>query len=152
MENLTDYCKLYSTTDYNYTVCIIEAHATYLMFIRSVSLLREHAMVSVGFCVVSTVKRAYPLEDATHIALSNFCFEIKHHIWGYSFLMSPTFIFLGTVRRFLESHGENIETVVFAVSDVEEVCGISFSLLCNSPHPLTLLWALSFSYEILVLI
>ncbi len=70
MENLTDYCKL----------CIIEAHATSLMFICSVSLLREHAMVSVGFCVVSTVKRAYPLEDATHIALSNFCFEIKHHI------------------------------------------------------------------------
>lgn len=70
MENLTNYCKL----------CIIEAHATYLMFIRSVSLLREHAMASVGFCVVSTVKRAYPLEDATHIALSNFCFEIKHHI------------------------------------------------------------------------
>ncbi|KAK7153955.1 hypothetical protein R3I94_007346 [Phoxinus phoxinus] len=56
---------------------------------------KEHAMVSVGLCVVSTVKRAYPLEDATHIALR-------------------------TVRRFLENHGENIETVVFAVSDVEE--------------------------------
>ncbi|KTG03911.1 hypothetical protein cypCar_00003310 [Cyprinus carpio] len=27
---------------------------------------------------------------------------------------------VGTVRRFLENHGENIETVVFAVSDVEE--------------------------------
>ncbi|XP_073702091.1 ganglioside-induced differentiation-associated protein 2 [Garra rufa] len=58
-------------------------------------LAKEHAMASVGFCVVSTVKRAYPLEDATHIALR-------------------------TVRRFLENHGENIETVVFAVSDVEE--------------------------------
>lgn len=42
---------------------------------------------------------------------------------------------LGTVRRFLENHGENIETVVFAVSDVEEVCGISFSLLRNSLRP-----------------
>ena len=31
----------------------------------------------------------------------------------------------GTVRRFLENHGECIETVVFAVSDVEEVSGFS---------------------------
>ncbi len=151
MENLTDCCKLYSTTDYNYTVCIIEAHATYLMFIHSVSLLREHAMVSVGFCVVSTVKRAYPLEDATHIALSNFCLKLNITFEVTPFWCPRTFIFLGTVRRFLESHGENIETVVFAVSDVEEVCGISFSLLCNSLHPLTLMCALSFSYEILVL-
>lgn len=36
-----------------------------------ISVRREHAMVSVGFCVISTVKRAYPVEDATHIALSN---------------------------------------------------------------------------------
>lgn len=28
---------------------------------------------------------------------------------------------LGTVRRFLEIHGETIEKVVFAVSEVEEV-------------------------------
>lgn len=27
-------------------------------------------MASVGFCVVSTTKRGYPLEDATHIAFS----------------------------------------------------------------------------------
>uniref|UniRef100_A0A667YTP6 Ganglioside induced differentiation associated protein 2 n=1 Tax=Myripristis murdjan TaxID=586833 RepID=A0A667YTP6_9TELE len=56
---------------------------------------KEQAMVSVGLCVVSTTKRGYPLEDATHIALR-------------------------TVRRFLENYGNNIETVVFAVSDTEE--------------------------------
>lgn len=28
----------------------------------------------------------------------------------------------GTVRRFLEYHGESLEAVVFAVSDNEEVC------------------------------
>lgn len=55
----------------------------------------EQSMTSVGLCVVSTVKRGYPLEDATHIAFR-------------------------TVRRFLENHGEGVETVVFAVSDVEE--------------------------------
>lgn len=27
-------------------------------------------MSSVGFCVVNTTKRGYPLEDATHIAFS----------------------------------------------------------------------------------
>lgn len=27
-------------------------------------------MASVGFCVVTTIKRGYPPEDATHIALS----------------------------------------------------------------------------------
>ncbi|XP_053184492.1 ganglioside-induced differentiation-associated protein 2 [Scomber japonicus] len=55
----------------------------------------EQSMSSVGFCVVSTTKRGYPLEDATHIAFR-------------------------TVRRFLENHGNSIETVVFAVSDTEE--------------------------------
>lgn len=30
--------------------------------------------------------------------------------------------FKGTVRRFLENHGNSIEAVVFAVSDTEEVC------------------------------
>ncbi|XP_067113052.1 ganglioside-induced differentiation-associated protein 2 [Osmerus mordax] len=58
-------------------------------------LAKEQSMTSVGFCVVTTAKRGYPLEDATHIAFR-------------------------TVRRFLENHGECIETVVFAVSDVEE--------------------------------
>uniref|UniRef100_A0A672Q7I2 Macro domain-containing protein n=1 Tax=Sinocyclocheilus grahami TaxID=75366 RepID=A0A672Q7I2_SINGR len=67
----------------------------YSCYRNVMQLAKEHAMASVGLCVVSTVKRAYPLEDATHIALR-------------------------TVRRFLENHGENIETVVFAVSDVEE--------------------------------
>uniref|UniRef100_A0A673KSM0 Ganglioside-induced differentiation-associated protein 2-like n=1 Tax=Sinocyclocheilus rhinocerous TaxID=307959 RepID=A0A673KSM0_9TELE len=67
----------------------------YSCYRNIMQLAKEHAMASVGLCVVSTVKRAYPLEDATHIALR-------------------------TVRRFLENHGENIETVVFAVSDVEE--------------------------------
>lgn len=55
----------------------------------------EQSMTSVGLCVVSTVKRGYPLEDATHIAFR-------------------------TVRRFLENHGEGVETVVFAMSAVEE--------------------------------
>lgn len=67
----------------------------YSCYRNVLQLAKEHAMVSVGFCVISTVKRAYPVEDATHIALR-------------------------TVRRFLENHGENIETLVFAVSDVEE--------------------------------
>ncbi|XP_061579296.1 ganglioside-induced differentiation-associated protein 2 [Cololabis saira] len=55
----------------------------------------EQSMTSVGLCVVSTTKRGYPLEDATHIALR-------------------------TVRRFLEYHGNSVEMVVFAVSDTEE--------------------------------
>lgn len=32
------------------------------------------------------------------------------------------FFFAGTVRRFLENHGKSIEMVVFAVTDMEEVC------------------------------
>uniref|UniRef100_A0A8C2QGH5 Ganglioside-induced differentiation-associated-protein 2 n=1 Tax=Cricetulus griseus TaxID=10029 RepID=A0A8C2QGH5_CRIGR len=55
----------------------------------------EQSMSSVGFCVINSAKRGYPLEDATHIALR-------------------------TVRRFLEIHGETIEKVVFAVSELEE--------------------------------
>uniref|UniRef100_A0A8C9W939 Ganglioside induced differentiation associated protein 2 n=1 Tax=Scleropages formosus TaxID=113540 RepID=A0A8C9W939_SCLFO len=56
---------------------------------------REQAMASVALCVISTAKRGYPLEDATHIALR-------------------------TVRRFLEKHGESLETIVFAVTLAEE--------------------------------
>ncbi|XP_056410100.1 ganglioside-induced differentiation-associated protein 2, partial [Hyla sarda] len=58
-------------------------------------LCREQAVSSVGFCVISTQKRGYPLEDATHIALR-------------------------TVRRFLESHGSALDKVVFAVTEQEE--------------------------------
>lgn len=109
-----------------------------------VSIHREHGMVSVGFCVVNTLKRAYPLENATHIALSNLLLlifnlvlRVKHtcrSVLSCEIHRDPTYllfthqkvfslhsVFSGTVRRFLENHGENIETVVFAVTDVEEV-------------------------------
>lgn len=67
----------------------------YSCYRNVLQLAREQSMASVGFCVVSTTKRGYPLEDATHIALR-------------------------TVRRFLESHGDSMETVVFAVMPAEE--------------------------------
>ncbi|XP_069491861.1 ganglioside-induced differentiation-associated protein 2 [Ambystoma mexicanum] len=62
---------------------------------NALQLAKEEGMSSVGFCVISSLKRCYPLEDATHIALR-------------------------TVRRFLEVHGETIEKVVFAVTEQEE--------------------------------
>ncbi|XP_067320444.1 ganglioside-induced differentiation-associated protein 2 isoform X1 [Anolis sagrei] len=67
----------------------------YSCYRNILQLAKEHAIASIGFCVINTVKRCYPLSDATHIALR-------------------------TVRRFLEVHGETLEKVVFAVSDVEE--------------------------------
>ncbi|XP_028992630.1 ganglioside-induced differentiation-associated protein 2 isoform X2 [Betta splendens] len=68
----------------------------YSCYRNIMQLAAERSMASVGFCVVSTTKRGYPLEDATHIAFR-------------------------TVRRFLERHGNSIETVVFAVSNTEEL-------------------------------
>ncbi|KAM4699282.1 ganglioside-induced differentiation-associated protein 2 [Discoglossus pictus] len=67
----------------------------YSCYRNVLQLAREQAMASVGFCVISTQKRCYPLEDATHIALR-------------------------TVRRFLETHGADLEKVVFAVTEQEE--------------------------------
>ncbi|XP_020645151.1 ganglioside-induced differentiation-associated protein 2 isoform X1 [Pogona vitticeps] len=67
----------------------------YSCYRNILQLAKEQAMSSVGFCVINTVKRGYPLADATHIALR-------------------------TVRRFLEIHGNTLEKVVFAVSKVEE--------------------------------
>ncbi|CAN9498464.1 unnamed protein product [Ophioblennius macclurei] len=67
----------------------------YSCYRNIMQLVTEQSMASVGICVVTTAKRGYPLEDATHIALR-------------------------TVRRFLEKHGNSIETVVFAASDMEE--------------------------------
>uniref|UniRef100_A0A665X5I0 Macro domain-containing protein n=1 Tax=Echeneis naucrates TaxID=173247 RepID=A0A665X5I0_ECHNA len=68
----------------------------YSCYRNVMQLAAEQSMASVGFCVVNTAKRGYPLEDATHIAFR-------------------------TVRRFLENHGNSIEAVVFAVSETEEV-------------------------------
>ncbi|XP_061735524.1 ganglioside-induced differentiation-associated protein 2 [Nerophis ophidion] len=67
----------------------------YSCYRNILQLASEQSMASVGLCVVSTAKRGYPLEDATHIAFR-------------------------TVRRFLEKHGSSMEAVVFAVSDAEE--------------------------------
>uniref|UniRef100_A0A669QRT7 Ganglioside induced differentiation associated protein 2 n=1 Tax=Phasianus colchicus TaxID=9054 RepID=A0A669QRT7_PHACC len=67
----------------------------YSCYRNVLQLAKEQAMCSVGFCVINSLKRCYPLEDATHIALR-------------------------TVRRFLEVHGETLEKVVFAVSELEE--------------------------------
>ncbi|XP_041128535.1 ganglioside-induced differentiation-associated protein 2-like isoform X1 [Polyodon spathula] len=67
----------------------------YSCYRNVMQLAKEQALVSVGFCGINLPKRGYPMEDATHIALR-------------------------TVRRFLENHGETIETVVFAVTDLEE--------------------------------
>ncbi|XP_037832020.1 ganglioside-induced differentiation-associated protein 2 isoform X2 [Kryptolebias marmoratus] len=67
----------------------------YSCYRNIMQLAAERSMTSVGFCVVTTPKRGYPLEDATHIAFR-------------------------TVRRFLENHGNSIEVVVFAVSETEE--------------------------------
>ncbi|KAM8977771.1 ganglioside-induced differentiation-associated protein 2 [Pelodytes ibericus] len=67
----------------------------YSCYRNVLQLAREQAMSSVGFCVISTQKRCYPLEDATHIALR-------------------------TVRRFLEAHGAAMEKVVFGVTEQEE--------------------------------
>lgn len=67
----------------------------YSCYRNIMQLAAEQSMASVGICVVSTTKRGYPLEDATHIALR-------------------------TVRRFLENHGNSLETVVFVASDLEE--------------------------------
>ncbi|XP_048675626.1 ganglioside-induced differentiation-associated protein 2 isoform X2 [Caretta caretta] len=67
----------------------------YSCYRNVLQLAKEQAMSSVGFCVINSVKRGYPLEDATHIALR-------------------------TVRRFLEIHGETLEKVVFAVSELEQ--------------------------------
>lgn len=89
-------------------------------------------MASVGFCVISTAKRGYPFEDATHITFrksfwrTNKCIYWKQNPHMLIIMCSMTHVLSGTVRRFLENHGESIETVVFAVSDTEEVCSISY--------------------------
>ncbi|XP_063302047.1 ganglioside-induced differentiation-associated protein 2 isoform X2 [Pelobates fuscus] len=67
----------------------------YSCYRNVLQLAKEQSMSTVGFCVISSQKRCYPLEDATHIALR-------------------------TVRRFLEVHGSALEKVVFAVTEQEE--------------------------------
>lgn len=63
---------------------------SYLTFYSFVFLFldfREQAMCSVGFCVINSLKRCYPLEDATHIALR----KLKSNInWMAEFRKSLT--------------------------------------------------------------
>lgn len=57
-------------------------------------------MCSVGFCVINTLKRCYPLEDATHIALRK-CVGKLHKLDGsiqqvtYRLLLKWGNLFLG---------------------------------------------------------
>ncbi|NXS51619.1 GDAP2 protein, partial [Brachypteracias leptosomus] len=44
----------------------------YSCYRNVLQLAKEQAMCSVGFCVINSLKRCYPLEDATHIALRKF--------------------------------------------------------------------------------
>ena len=48
------------------------SHLTVHSFVSLFLDFREQAMCSVGFCVINSLKRCYPLEDATHIALRKF--------------------------------------------------------------------------------
>ncbi|XP_064444633.1 ganglioside-induced differentiation-associated protein 2 isoform X3 [Mirounga angustirostris] len=86
----------------------------YSCYRNVLQLAKEQSMSSVGFCVINSAKRGYPLEDATHIALH---LPIK---LGNDTRPRTMANALGTVRRFLEIHGETIEKVVFAVSELEE--------------------------------
>lgn len=52
-----------------------------LLFVSLLLHSREQAMCSVGFCVINTLKRCYPLEDATHIALRK-CVGKQHRLDG----------------------------------------------------------------------
>lgn len=53
-------------------------------------------MASVGFCVVSTTKRGYPLEDATHIAFSK---TLTHKLTQLSLRKPHTHHFLSARHR-----------------------------------------------------
>jgi hypothetical protein len=47
-------------------------YVSYMFVVQLLCILfdcREQSMSSVGFCVINSAKRGYPLEDATHIAL-----------------------------------------------------------------------------------
>eukprot|EP00462_Mataza_sp_D1_P025002 CAMPEP_0175135100 /NCGR_PEP_ID=MMETSP0087-20121206/8533_1 /TAXON_ID=136419 /ORGANISM="Unknown Unknown, Strain D1" /LENGTH=519 /DNA_ID=CAMNT_0016417709 /DNA_START=61 /DNA_END=1620 /DNA_ORIENTATION=+ len=58
---------------------------------RSLELLKEEGLSSIGFCVVNTKRKGYPRKPAAHIAFR-------------------------TVRRFLEKYGGSITDVVFCVA------------------------------------
>ncbi|GAB1287914.1 Ganglioside-induced differentiation-associated protein 2 [Apodemus speciosus] len=98
----------------------------YSCYRNVLQLAKEQSMSSVGFCVINSAKRGYPLEDATHIALPDAVLRKRLKADQKKSSLAPRaaelqiIINKGTVRRFLEIHGETIEKVVFAVSELEE--------------------------------
>ena len=84
---------------------------------------RTRHLASVAFSVVNSSRRGYPGDEGANIAISK--------PWGFIFgnyVNLRIFPFLGTIRRFLEHYGEEIEKVVF-VTDGVEVCGFSFVMM-----------------------
>lgn len=69
--------------------------ALYYCYRNTMLLVREYKLSSVGFPIVYSPKRGFPAEDGAHLAIR-------------------------TIRRFLENFGDNIERVVFVVTDLNE--------------------------------
>lgn len=78
-------------------------------------IIRSRRLATVAFSILSSSRRGYPPEDGAHIAIREFCKVIIND--GCHVVMVT-----GTVRRFLEHYGDNIDVVVF-VADSEEVRG-----------------------------
>jgi O-acetyl-ADP-ribose deacetylase (regulator of RNase III) len=58
---------------------------------RTLQLMRENHLETLGLCVINSVRRGYPPEEGSHIAIR-------------------------TVRRFLEKYGDTVDVIVFAVT------------------------------------
>lgn len=69
--------------------------ALYSCYRNVLQLVSENNIASVGLCPVHSLRRGYPPAEGAHIALR-------------------------TIRRFLEKHGEGIDTIVITVTDENE--------------------------------
>ena len=76
---------------------------------RSLEVLKDANLTSIGFPVVNTERKLYPKKQAAHIAVRELALRALRIVQD---VHSQT---TGTIRRFLEAHGSTIQTVVLAI-------------------------------------
>lgn len=82
---------------------------------------RENNISSIAFCTIHSEARGYPPENGAHVGIS-MCHT--HYASNDVFIVNTHL--LGTIRRFLEKHGQSIHDVILCLERM--VCLLSFRL------------------------
>lgn len=85
---------------------------------------REYNLETLGLSVINSARRGYPPEEGSHIAI-RISFIQYVELMFHCHLVC---LYVGTVRRFLEKHGDSVDVIVFVVTAQDLVYNRCLSL------------------------